>query len=81
MAMSVDQLIELLDTLPGHAQVRLFADPDEPRGYAAESVAVRSDFDQETYTLCTQRDGAKKAAQGVQIEICGQHAEQFVGAR
>lgn len=46
MAMSVDQLIELLDTLPGHAQVRLFADPEEPRGYAAESVAVRSDFDQ-----------------------------------
>lgn len=47
MALSVDQLIALLEELPGHAQVRIFADPDEPRGFAAESVSVRSDFDQE----------------------------------
>lgn len=47
MALSVDQLIELLDTLPGSAQVRIFADPASPRGFAVESVAVRSDFDRE----------------------------------
>ena len=54
MALTVDQLIELLDTLPGSAQARIFADPADPRGYAVESVALRSDFDQDIDRLAEE---------------------------